>query len=273
MSRKLNAIPVNVTAIVRQNPPDSADGLACIDRSIVLRQHSLLAARYMADNVDHTIMQDRFGNLWSHKTNHMIVPVGGRKILIKQTNYEADPKWLKFIASRIRAASRNAIADHIPYAMGILAIYEGCEPSAIPKNRIPIYLITTTAGQQLQRLKAVNAWMAFRTWFANGLKTHHYILGQSDISRLARLYYDRMAIGDLSNIAQMYTHARDNCLLGDDNLPSFVQRELVNYGYAKSPIELLEADGISLSMLEADDISSMLEAHGVDLSMLDNIPE
>jgi hypothetical protein len=158
MSR-LNFTPVNVSVVVRENPPTSVVGLADIDRTIFLRQHTFSAARYLFNDLGHTILQDRFGDIWTQKTNHMVIPIGGRRIIIKDGDSEVDLEWLRAIVIKVRGLSRRTIATNVPYAMGVLAIYEGCAPSEIPKDRIPSYLTTS----QPFRLKPVNAWMAFRS--------------------------------------------------------------------------------------------------------------
>jgi hypothetical protein len=75
-------------------------------------------------------------------------------------------------------------------------------------------------------------------------------MGQSDVSRLAKICYRIVPINDLSNIATMYTHARNNCTLGDVCLSEFVKRELKNYGYTKNPLDMLEDCGVSLAAFE-----------------------
>jgi hypothetical protein len=158
MSR-LNFTPVNISVVVRENPPTSVAGVANIDCTILLRQHTFSVARYLINELGHTVLQDRFGEIWSQKTSYMVVPIGGRRIIIQDSNSEVDLEWLRAIVIKVRGLSRRTIATNVPYAMGVLAIYEGCAPSEIPKNRIPAYLSTSQAF----RLKPVNAWMAFRS--------------------------------------------------------------------------------------------------------------
>jgi len=193
----------------------------------------------------------------------MVVPVGGRRVLVNSLEYEQPLDWLQSIHNLIRIQCRGTIPPNVPYTIGVLAIYEGVNPASLLPNMIPIYLQTGPQNANL-RLKPVNAWMVYRSrysfreytsyilivisgWFVDGLK-YTYIIGQSDISRLARVCYGNGKNKDWVNIAHMYTHARNNSLLGGLTLPEFVKRELKNYGFLKKPIHLLRAHGIDMSM-------------------------
>jgi hypothetical protein len=151
---KLNFVPVNVSVVVRENPPTSVAGLVNTRRTIVLRQLTCSVASYLDSEFGHTVLQDRFGEIWSQKTDNMIVPLGGRRIDVKDSDYELDLDWRNTIVFKVRGLSRRTMAPKVPYNIGVLAIYEGCTPSRLPRNRIPPNLTA--------RERPINAWTAFR---------------------------------------------------------------------------------------------------------------
>jgi hypothetical protein len=120
----------------------------------VLRQYTWTVARYLINELGHTVLQDRFGEIWSQKTGYMVVPIGGRRINIKGSNTKVDLDWLNTIVFKVRGLSRRTMATNVPYTMEVLTIYEGCTPSRLPRARIPANLTA--------RERPVNAWTAFR---------------------------------------------------------------------------------------------------------------
>ncbi|KAF8249721.1 hypothetical protein K440DRAFT_660168 [Wilcoxina mikolae CBS 423.85] len=242
-----NTQPANLSLIVRANPPPSLLSITdTFEYTVALRQVVFGAARFLSEEFQFEVLQDRSGNVWVQKADHMVVPVGGRRVLVNSLEYDQPLDWLHLILNQVRMQCRSTIPPNVPYTVGVLAIYEGVNPTSLLPSMIPIYLQTGPQSANL-RLKPVNAWMVYRSWFVDGLK-HTYIIGQSDISRLARVCYGNGKNKDWVNIAHMYTHARNNSLLGGISLPEFVKRELKNYGFLKKPIHLLRAHGIDMSM-------------------------
>jgi hypothetical protein len=146
-------MPVNVSVVVRENPSTSAVGLVDDELPIVLRQHTLSAARYLSNEFGHTLLQDRFGDIWTQKTDDVVIPIGGKLLRLKDGNLEVDLDWLQVILSKVRRISRRSIGTNVPYALNILAVYEGCRPSQLPRHMIPSHL--------QGNLEPMHGWKAF----------------------------------------------------------------------------------------------------------------
>jgi hypothetical protein len=54
----------------------------------------LSAARYLSNEFGHTLLEDRFGDIWSQKTDHMVIPIGGNLLRLKDGNLEVDLVWM-----------------------------------------------------------------------------------------------------------------------------------------------------------------------------------
>ncbi|CCX07902.1 Similar to mating type protein MAT1-1-1 [Tuber melanosporum]; acc. no. ADU56595 [Pyronema omphalodes CBS 100304] len=247
ITNKMNTIPVNLSTVVEDAPPMAVTKFTDpFDYALAMRRAVYGAARYLDQEFNYAVLQDKMGRIWTQLTDNMIIPIGGRRIVVSALTYDQPQDWLDTIIREVRNKGRNSLNCNFPYAIGVLALYEGIAPSKFPESLIPLYLQTGHGPNRVTpHLKPINAWMAFRSWFVDGLKAN-FIIGQSDMSRIAKTCYGEGRLPDFVNIAHMYTHARNRDALGGMSLCDFIKKELKQYGYRKTPLSLIAENRVDM---------------------------
>lgn len=155
--------PTNLSIVVGQNPPPEIATIGNgFEHSIKVKHLVFAAARYLCDNYEYSLLQDRFGQVWVQKDAHMIVPNGARRIIVKTTQIKPPDDWLKLIQIKVHSRCNTKKYPRAPYAIGVLALYENVDPGHLQRSSIPLYLLDAPYRSRLV-LKPVNAWMVFRS--------------------------------------------------------------------------------------------------------------
>jgi hypothetical protein len=163
--RTPTTLPVNISMVVRQNPPITVEQVSQpLERVVVLNQAVFATARIFIEGYQFEAVLDKIGDVWVQKVEsrcQMIVPVGGRRITVNPLGFDLPSDWLNTICGIVHQKSINTISPHVPYAIGVLAVYENAEPKDVKWSLVPAYLRVSPRNAALT-LKPVNAWMVFR---------------------------------------------------------------------------------------------------------------
>jgi len=241
--------PVNLTVIVEKfPPPEISAGISALSLAVYIHKSILCAARFLSEKFHFQIMQDKWGDYWVQKAFDIIVPIGGRRVFSIITDISHSIDWLDRIHMKVKGLCRSRISGDVPYATGVVALYEKLAPVDVLMSMIPSYLGAPDT-RHLMELTPVTVWTLFRDWFSNELKKT-YTLPRVELYKLARSCWTYCSSDDMwSDITLNYNEARDNLRLECLTARQFVNRELEDREHPQNPAHMLRHIGLELDTL------------------------
>nr|QTW20731.1 putative mating type 1-1-1 protein [Phymatotrichopsis omnivora] len=223
--------PVCLTQVVKENPPPGFTSLAGATLALGL---------WLMVDHNYVCMEDYDGKIWvTHRDNPfgMFLPPGGRQIFLAVGDYVEYHSWFRAAFTEVRAIGREPLTASIPYQLAVRNWYAGCADGFNSD-------LAADTGPQVP-LRAVNGYVAFRTWFNDDIKSGDYRLTQGEISSLcSELWAAESAKEIWAKTAKLYTAARDQGTV--HHLPDFVRLEFGKHGVELNGANLAESIGRNL---------------------------
>ncbi|KAL7266810.1 hypothetical protein RUND412_010624 [Rhizina undulata] len=227
----MSSRPVCITEIVESNPPDG------------LESHSspvLSLGLWLAMDQNFVCMQDKDGKVWAvHRNNPfgLFLPPGGHQLFASAVDDVEYFPWYRKMFIDIRSIGRKPLTSSLPYAIAVRNWYAGYADGVNPDP--------TVHSEMQIPLRAVNGYVAFRTWFNDDIKSGGYHLTQADISSLCGSMWTVESTKHIwIKTAKLYTAARDQGTA--PCLPDFARIEFMKHGIVISAAKLVESMGYDL---------------------------
>nr|QTW20730.1 putative mating type 1-1-1 protein [Phymatotrichopsis omnivora] len=237
--------PVCLTYLVKATPPPDLHGDESVGKAMAIRFRATLAVGlWMVEQHSYVCLQDCSGKIWVvHRDNPfgVFLPPGGRLIFIARGGEAVYHTWFGKIFAAARAIGQKPLTTIVPHHVAVKNWYAGFDDgvnsdcSAESQAQIP--------------LRAVNAYVAFRTWFNDDIKFGNYHLTQGQISSLCSdLWAADPVKGIWSKIAAKYTANRDQGIF--HYLPDFVRVEFMKLGIILKGSKIAESIGSDLEIMK-----------------------
>lgn len=157
--------PVNLTELVRKNPPVPirADSKCFAGRALVLWNATLGGAQYLTQFHDYYAFRDTMGTIWvQSKYAAQIMPPPGSAVLDIIGEMFPYQKWLVDMHKKVRKQGKHPFDPDIPYRVAVMRLYSEYYKTN-PYADVDIGVRPSRRATNTGPLKALNPYIAHRS--------------------------------------------------------------------------------------------------------------